>query len=323
MRIIGRVSTAPGAVDGPLLLRALGLAARQASANTRKTYGTAYRSLCGALGAGATPVDLTAARVEAWCDGLRRGGRAPSTIAVYLSAVRALADEVGADPAIRRLRTERAAPDPPQHLMRLEVARLLARPDRATAAGTRDLAILLLCVRAGLRRAEIAGLALGAVEEHRRPADPRLRRAVPRATAFAVRVAGPRGRERLVPLAGEVLPALAAWRDARPDADTAALFVSLPAVRGREPRPLDPRDVGRIVARHAASAGLPDDLRGVHVLRHTFANGLRTNGAGLETVRDLLGHEDIRTTQVYDRAAGVALPSAEDADGEGDALARL
>lgn len=301
--------------DGPPLAEIAGaFAERERSANTRKTYRTAYRSLIGFLGADARPEALSVAAVHAWRTELERSGRAPGTVAVYLSAVRKLAGHLGADPAVRSVRGAEVVADAPQVLMPLELARLLARPDRRTTVGIRDLAVLVLSARAGLRPAETAALPRTAVEEHRRHPDRRLRRAVPRSTPFAVRVTGARDRERIVPLAADVLPALAAWREVRPDVRSDRLFVSLPSVAGRTPGPLDPRDIGRIVARYGAVAGLPPDLRGVDVLRATFAATLRRNGAGLETIGELLGHADLRTTRTYVPAED---PSLEPGDGDG------
>lgn len=311
--------------DGPFVAGvAAAFAGRERSANTRKTYATAYRSLVAFLGTDARPEALSAAAVHAWRTELERSGRAPGTVAVYLSAVRKLADHLGADPAVRSVRGAEVVADAPQVLLPLELARLLARPDRRTVLGVRDLAVLLVSARAGLRPAETASLCREDVEEHRRHPDRRLRRAVPRSTPFAVRVRGAQGRERLVPLAADVLPALAAWREVRPDADSERLFLSLPSVAGRTPGPLDPRDVGRIVARYGAVAGLPPDLLGVHVLRATFAATLRRHGAGLETIAELLGHRDLRTTRAYVPAEDPALDTGDDHGPDGRvALDRL
>lgn len=128
-----------------------------------------------------------------------------------------------------------------------------------------------------------------------------------------VRLVGKRGRERVVPLDTEILPALAAWRDIRPVATTNCLFTSLPVVKGSQPGPLDARDIGRIIEKYATAAGLPPEFRGAHVLRHTFATALRRNGAALDAIRALRGHDDIRTTRIYAKVAHAGLEGGIDA----------
>jgi integrase/recombinase XerD len=59
------------------------------------------------------------------------------------------------------------------------------------------------------------------------------------------------------------------------------------------------RDVARVVARHAEAAGLPEDRRSPHVLRHTFCTHLADAGADTAVIRELAGHADIRTTTIY------------------------
>lgn len=296
-----------------LVHRALTVAEAQRTLSTRRTYRTAYRSLIEFLGEGVSASALTVEAVTAWRNALEAGGRAPRTIAVYLSAVRLLADELGADPLIRRVRSERVQPGQPRFLEADQLERLLKMPDRRTRIGKRDHAILLMAARAGLRRAELATIPFAAIQERRRLPDRRHRLAVSGSTTFAIHVRGKRGRERVVPLAAEILPALAAWRDVRPAADTDCLFTTLPNVKGRAPGPLDARDIGRTVERYARQAGLPDELLGAHVLRHTFATDLRGNGAALDVIRDLLGHEDIRTTQIYAHVDQGQLEDAVDA----------
>jgi site-specific recombinase XerD len=115
-----------------LASRAAEVAARQRSPETRRTYAAVYRSFAAFLGPQATAEDLTPEAVRAYRDALERSGRSPATVAKHLSALRGLADAVGADAARRTVRSARVARGEPRALDHHEWARLLRMPDRRT-----------------------------------------------------------------------------------------------------------------------------------------------------------------------------------------------
>jgi site-specific recombinase XerD len=302
---------APRRVDAELVdafdERALAIAASCAAANTRRAYATAYRAFAEFLRARygiASRETFTLAAVAAWRDELAAQGLAPSSVAQRVSAVRRLAAAIGADALVQQVRCTQIQHERPRALSDLELSRLLARPDRRTTIGTRDRAILELLARAGLRRSELAGLQLGDVQERGRQPDARRRTAIaPRRgeqTALEVVVrASKRGRTRTVPLHAEAHDALRRWYAARPAAASDALFVSLRQRRSATSEALSPSAVGDDVAKHAEAAGVRDDRRTAHALRHTFCTMLAERGVALEVIRELAGHVDVRTTQIY------------------------
>jgi site-specific recombinase XerD len=224
---------------------------------------------------------------------------APATVAKHLAALRGLAAAIGADGAIRDVRSARVSPGQPRALSQDQYARLLRMPDRRTRRGLRDVVVMLLLGSAGLRRSEAANLLIGDLEERRRARDPKLRRAITRSTSWWVTVRmGKGGRTRRIPLDEETLAAIIAWVKVRPTTATEHLLLSLPRT-GRPPAPLSTRDVARIICRHATAAGLPDDRRSPHVLRHTFCTHLADAGVDIAVIRELAGHADIRTTTIY------------------------
>ena len=101
----------------------------------------------------------------------------------------------------------------------------------------------------------------------------------------------------------------AAWVKVRPPAASEHLLLSLPRT-GQPPRALTTRDVARTVARHAEAAGLREDRRTPHVLRHTFCTHLGDSGADVGTIRELAGHADIRTTTIYTAVSTTRLEHA-------------
>jgi integrase/recombinase XerD len=255
-----------------------------------------YRSFCAFLGPDPTAQELTPETVRSYRDQLERAGRTPATIAKHLSALRQLAQALDADPAIRTVRSQSVVLGEPRALSGDEFARLLRMPDRRTRQGKRDLALLHLLGSAGLRRAEVANLLIADVDEHRRAGDPRLRQAIAHSTSWWVTVRyGKRGRNRAMALDEDTLAAITASVKIRPAAATEHLLLSLPRT-GQPPRALSTRDIARIVGRYAAAAGLPEDRRAPHALRHTFCTHLADTGADTAVIRELAGHADIHTT---------------------------
>jgi len=218
--------------------------------------------------------------------------------------VRRLAAAIGVDALVQQVRCTQVQHERPRALSDLELSQLLARPDRRTTIGTRDRAILELLARAGLRRSELARLQLNDIQERGRQPDARRRTAIaPRRreqTALEVVVrASKRGRTRTVPLHAEAHDALRRWYAARPAAARDALFVSLRQRRSAVSEGLSSSAVGDVVAKHAAAAGVREDRRTAHALRHTFCTMLAERSVALEVIRELAGHVDIRTTQIY------------------------
>lgn len=285
--------------DGLLAARAALAAGCPPSPATRRTYASVYKTFCAWLGPEAGVDELDARAVQAWRDRLEAAGAAPATVAKQLSALRYLAAAVGADPAIRDVKAQRVAAGQPRSLTHTQLDRLLRMPDQRTRHGKRDLAILQLLAHAGLRRSELCALGIDDIDERRRATDGALRRAVNDSTAWwaTVRYAK-RGRTRQIPLPQPALDAIAAWVRLRPSTEYDLLFCSLPRT-GRAPGPLSTRDVARTVACHAAAAGLPEDRRSPHVLRHTYCTHLAAAGVPVEVIRELAGHADIRTTMIY------------------------
>jgi integrase/recombinase XerD len=174
-----------------------------------------------------------------------------------------------------------------------QVCALLESCDTDTANGRRDLAMLLLLVRLGMRRGEVARLRLEDIDW--------------RAGELLVRGKGPRV-ERL-PLPAEVGESLAAYlRDGRPaDAGTRAVFMRVRAPRAA----MTPPGITQVVVSASKRAGLGEVTP--HRLRHTAASELLRRGAPLSEIGQLLRHRTELTTTIYakvdrDRLRELALP---------------
>lgn len=223
---------------------------------------------------------------------------APRTIARRASALRryfawaARSGRINVDPSVT-LRAPRGTGRLPRILQDEQLHRLLEDPaepinrsgqqptatDLATARARRlrDDAVVEVLYGSGLRVAELCGL---------RREDLDLARE--RTTVW-----GKGSKQRLVPLSEPSVVALKAWLDhgrsllAVLSTPENVVFVNL---RGN---PLSPRDVRRILDRRSVEPTHP------HALRHTFATHLLDGGADLRAVQELLGHEDLSTTQIY------------------------
>jgi integrase/recombinase XerD len=167
-----------------------------------------------------------------------------------------------------------------------EIEALLAAPDRATRSGRRDRALLLLAVQTGLRVSELTGL--------------RCEDAVLGAGAH-VRCHGKGRKERVTPLLPGTAAVLREWLRERGGAPSEPLF---PGPRGRS---LTRDAVSRVVARHAAAAAescasLAGKRVTPHTLRHSAAMQLLHAGVDVSVIALWLGHESIRTTDIYQHA---------------------
>jgi len=167
-----------------------------------------------------------------------------------------------------------------------ELTRLMDAPDVRTLSGLRDKAILELLFSTGLRVSELCSLSQEDVDLSR--------------DEFSVRGKG--DKVRVVFLSDTARNAIKAYLKERKDFDD-AMFVQYgknskkEEIKNKELR-LTPRSVQRIIKRYATISGITRKVT-PHVIRHSFATDLLSNGADLRSVQALLGHAHIGTTQVY------------------------
>ena len=158
----------------------------------------------------------------------------------------------------------------------------------------RDYCILTLFLNCGLRVGELVGLNVQDVRED------------------TIRVLGKGNKERQLYLNQACQEALQAYLAVRPDPKEEprhrnALFVSRNKTR------LTTRAVENIVQKAVAKAGL-DPKYSPHKLRHTAATLMLNNGVDLRTLQDVLGHENLGTTQIYTHISDSNLKQAVDAN---------
>ncbi|MCL5284535.1 MAG: tyrosine recombinase [Nitrospirae bacterium] len=167
----------------------------------------------------------------------------------------------------------------PKVLSQEEIARLLSAPDTRRAEGVRDRALLAFFYASGLRVSEVAAF----------PAD-RLDPAT-----GAVRVTGKGAKERISFLDRNSLDLVRQYCESvRP------LFAprSPELFLARDGSPLSRQALWTLIKKYGKKAGITSPLS-PHVLRHSFATHLLEKGLDIRSIQLLLGHEDIRTTEIY------------------------
>jgi site-specific recombinase XerD len=177
-----------------------------------------------------------------------------------------------------RLSAPRPNPRLPQIVNRQQLDTLLDDDWGDDALATLDRAVCEVLYGAGLRVSELCGLNVASVDFRQ----------------GLLRVMGKGRKERIVPLHRRGLEAVQLWIDdardevKRADSPPGALFYN------RRGHRLGPRDVRRILDRRLTLGHVHP-----HALRHTYATHLLEGGADLRVVQELLGHENLRTTQIY------------------------
>ena len=157
----------------------------------------------------------------------------------------------------------------------------------------RDFAILMIFLNCGIRRSELVGLNLTDVYEDR------------------IRVVGKGNKERIVYMGSSCRKAIEAYLEERSKivlSDNRALFGS------RDKNRISVTAVHRLVKKHLLEAGLDSTQFSAHKLRHTAATLMLSNGVDLKTLQEVLGHENLNTTQIYTHVESTELKIAAEAN---------
>lgn len=161
-----------------------------------------------------------------------------------------------------------------------EIDAMIQSIDPSTPAGHRDRAIVEMLYSCGLRASELTSLRLGDIKWK---------------DGF-VSIVGKGNKQRYVPISREAIRQLRLYLECRATMTTAAsgdtIFLNQ---RGGG---LSRMSVFNIVTRAARDAGITKSIS-PHTLRHSFATHLLEGGADIRQVQELLGHEDITTTEIY------------------------
>ena len=223
--------------------------------------------------------------IRGWMEHMMDEGKKPTTVNLGLSAVRTFyryalsRNLVEKDPAHAVTGPKKLKPLP-QFVRESEMDKLLDETLTADSYNkVRARTIIIMFYETGIRLAELVGLNDEDIDF----------------ASMQLKVTGKRDKQRVVPFGEELAGMLSEYmtqRDNEVTRQSPALFLTDKG--GRVSR----RQVQYLVKKYLSQVTTLKK-RSPHVLRHSFATAMLNNGAGLESVKKLLGHESLNTTEIY------------------------
>jgi len=232
-----------------------------------------------------TPSDVDAELIRDWIASLMDKGYASATINRKLSSIRAYykfllrRGEVVVDP-LQKVTGPKKKKPLPVFVREKEMDRLLDDMDFGEGfEGHRAHMIIEMFYATGMRLSELVGLDDKDVDF----------------SASLIKVTGKRNKQRLIPFDEELECSMREYinvRNETVEVRSGAFFV-------RENGTRIHRSVVTSIVKRNLSKVVTVKKRSPHVLRHTFATAMLNHGADLGSIKELLGHESLATTEVY------------------------
>lgn len=259
---------------------------RQLSSHSLAAYERDVRRFEGWL-AGRSPAHLVLADLTDYVVWLGELGLAPPSVARHVVALRGFFRYLQLEGVLKEnvaelIGSQRLWERIPKVLSPQKVEALLAAPAPYDSFPFRDKALLELMYATGCRASETQSLRL---------ADVRL------AEGYC-KCRGKGNKERIVPLGRRAVEALTKYLEeerpvlARRNVDPPWVFLSKSGAELRR------EAIWELIKKYAVRSGVPTNIS-PHTMRHSFATHLLAGGADLRQVQELLGHSNIRTTQIY------------------------
>lgn len=231
-------------------------------------------------------LEATQLNIRSYLDYLRQDGRSAATISRSLASLKNFYVYVVSSGFLEKspvsvdIHVERAEKKLPQILSGQEVEKLLAQPVSVDAKGIRDKAMLEVMYATGIRVTELIDLNVDDVNLDLK----------------MIKVGGSK-KVRVIPLYPAALRALHSYlTNVRgslvSDPLEPALFVNINGIR------MSRQGFWKILKFYQGKAHIEKEIT-PHTLRHSFAVHLLENGADLDSVKELMGHSDISSTQLY------------------------
>lgn len=272
---------------------------KNASPHTIKNYSVDLREFFGCLGEKKVE-ETTYLDVRGFLASLKEREYSKSSVSRKLACVRSFFKYLSREniletnPAVD-VSTPKREKRLPKFLDAQEVTSLLEAPSKNTWEEKRDKAILETLYSSGLRVSELVGLNHDDMDFF----------------SGLVRVRGKGKKERIVPLGQVALSVIQEYTKKKPprEMETGS---SRPLFINRSGSRLTDRSVRRMILKYSKRIGLTKEVS-PHTLRHSFATHMLDRGADLRSVQEILGHENLSTTQIYTHITTERLKEAYDA----------
>ncbi len=236
---------------------------------------------------GDDPSTVTTADMRLWVASLASQGMTTTTILRKMSALRAFYSYLVRNHGLQenptsRLVSPKSPKTLPDYIRQEDTCRTIDGLDGFSTDfdEARNALIVDMLYSTGMRESELVGLLDSNVDTRK----------------GELKVLGKRNKERVIPFGKELSDMIAHYRALRStigDAAGDAFFVRA------DGQPLYRELVYRVVHRALTDAGVTAARRSPHILRHSFATDMLNNGADLNAVQKLLGHQSLETTQRY------------------------
>lgn len=229
--------------------------------------------------------DINNQHREAYTKYLLEKGIGPRSIARHFSSIRQFMHFLMTEGVVKKDpfeggRSPKYAKILPRVLSIAEIQIIFEKANQdQTAEGARLMALLELFYATGMRVSELISLTV---------------KSIPQKEPFSFLIKGKGGRERFVFLTPQAVNALKIYLSTRHDKISPYLFPST-----NKTTYITRQRVGQLLKNLAVSCGITLEKLTPHGLRHAFATHLLHRGVDLITLKQLLGHQDISTTQIY------------------------
>ncbi len=258
---------------------------KRASNNTVASYKRDLLKLCSYfddIGC-AKPADVSSTDLNSYVISLEHNGMSSATISRNIASIKSffiflLKNGVISEDCSDQLKPPKIEKKAPEVLTVDEVNLLLEQPSKSTPKEIRDKAMLELLYATGMRVSELVSLKIEDVN-----------------LSMGFIHCRDLNKERVIPIENAAKVALENFiKNSRESMCESSdyLFTNLKGM------PMTRQGFWKLIKSYARRAGINKDIT-PHMIRHSFASHLVTNGADLKAVQEMLGHSDISTTQIY------------------------